>query len=99
MHPAWSVIFLTTLIGAAQGLFLALYATGLLLAPSPELSAYLVAGDLVVRSAPILFSDLHIFDHWDLRGQPALLIGMDVLGVVDTLVIDYRLHELHIKPR
>jgi hypothetical protein len=59
----------------------------------------IMAGDLVVRSAPILFSDLHIFDHWDLRGQPALLVGMDVLGVVDTLVIDYRLHELHIKPR
>src|SRR5215211_4884262 len=27
MHPAFSVIFLTTLIGAGQGLFLALYAT------------------------------------------------------------------------
>ncbi len=26
MHPAFSVIFLTTLIGAAQGLFLALMA-------------------------------------------------------------------------
>ena len=25
MHPAFSVIFLTTLIGAGQGLFLALY--------------------------------------------------------------------------
>jgi DMSO reductase anchor subunit len=29
MHPAFSVIFLTTLIGAAQGLFLALYGTEL----------------------------------------------------------------------
>jgi sulfite dehydrogenase (quinone) subunit SoeC len=26
MHPAWSVIFLTTLIGAGQGLYLALFA-------------------------------------------------------------------------
>ena len=25
MHPAFSIIFLTTLIGAGQGLFLALY--------------------------------------------------------------------------
>lgn len=48
MKPAFSVIFLTTLIGAGQGLFLALYATELLLQPSPELRAYLVAGDLVV---------------------------------------------------
>jgi len=30
MHPAFSVIFLTTLIGAAQGLFLTLYATEVL---------------------------------------------------------------------
>ena len=29
MHPAFSVIFLTTLIGAAQGLFLTLYGTEL----------------------------------------------------------------------
>ena len=29
MHPAFSVIFLTTLIGAGQGLFLALYVTEL----------------------------------------------------------------------
>ena len=29
MQPAFSVIFLTTLIGAAQGLFLALYGTEL----------------------------------------------------------------------
>jgi sulfite dehydrogenase (quinone) subunit SoeC len=30
MRPAWSVIFLTTLVGAGQGLFLALFATELL---------------------------------------------------------------------
>ncbi len=48
MKPAFSVIFLTTLIGAGQGLFLALFATELLLPPAPELRAYLVAGDIVV---------------------------------------------------
>lgn len=48
MKPAFSVIFLTTLIGAGQGLFLALFATELMLPPSPELSAYLVVGDIVV---------------------------------------------------
>jgi predicted aspartyl protease len=58
----------------------------------------IVAGKLVVRRPEVMFTDLHIFDHWALRGQPALLIGMDVLGTVDTLVIDYRRHELHIKP-
>jgi predicted aspartyl protease len=57
----------------------------------------IVAGDLIVRNADIMFSDLHIFDHWKLASEPALLIGMDVLGVLDTLIIDYRRNELQIK--
>lgn len=48
MKPAFSVIFLTTLIGAGQGLFLALFLAQLMLPLSPELRAFLVAGDVVV---------------------------------------------------
>jgi len=57
----------------------------------------IVAGDLLVKNAEILFADLHIFEHWQLVSKPALIIGMDVLGVLDTLVIDYRRNELQIK--
>jgi DMSO reductase anchor subunit len=50
MQPAFSVIFLTTLIGAAQGLFLALYGTELInlggLGPADS-QRFLVAGSLV----------------------------------------------------
>jgi predicted aspartyl protease len=59
----------------------------------------IVAGDLLVKNAEILFSDLHIFEHWQLLSKPALIIGMDVLGALDTLVIDYRRNELQIKVR
>jgi predicted aspartyl protease len=59
----------------------------------------IVAGELIVRNAEIVFSDLYIFDHWRIRDQPALLIGMDVLGVLDTLIIDYRRSELQIRTR
>jgi hypothetical protein len=59
----------------------------------------IVAGDLLVRNAEIMFSDLHIFEHWQLLSKPALIIGMDVLGALDTLVIDYRRSELQIKAR
>ena len=55
------------------------------------------AGKLLVQNAEIMFSDLHIFEYWQLTEQPALLIGMDVLGVVDALVIDYRRSELHFR--
>jgi predicted aspartyl protease len=59
----------------------------------------MVAGELIVRNAQILFSDLYIFEHWKLESKPAVLIGMDVLGILDTLVIDYSLGELHIRTR
>jgi hypothetical protein len=52
-----------------------------------------------VRNAQILFSDLYIFEHWKLQSKPAVLIGMDVLGILDTLIIDYKLDELHIRTR
>jgi hypothetical protein len=58
-----------------------------------------VASDLIVRGAELRFSDLHIFEHWNLLSEPALLIGMDVLGTLDTLVIDYRREELHVRVR
>jgi predicted aspartyl protease len=57
----------------------------------------IVLGDVSVRNANITFVDLHIFKHWKLTDEPALLIGMDVLGVLDTLIIDYRRRELQIR--
>jgi predicted aspartyl protease len=59
----------------------------------------LTAGQMIVRNAEVRFSDLYIFDHWRLTSQPALLIGMDVLGQLDTLVIDYARGELQLKTR
>ncbi len=56
-------------------------------------------GDLAIRDAHVTFSDLHIFSRWKLDHTPALLIGMDILGLVDALVIDYRRSELQIRPR
>lgn len=55
------------------------------------------AGEMIVRNPHIKFADLHIFDHWKLGQKPAVLIGMDVLGVLDTLIIDYRRSELQIR--
>lgn len=59
----------------------------------------IAAGKLTIRSAGMTFTDLHIFELWGLTEQPAVLIGMDVLGVLDTLVIDYRRSELHLRTR
>lgn len=56
-------------------------------------------GGLQVRDAHVTFSDLHIFSTWGLTETPALLIGMDILGLVDTLIIDYARREVQIRPR
>jgi predicted aspartyl protease len=59
----------------------------------------IVIGGLIVQNAHITFGDMHIFSHWDASEEPTILIGMDVIGLLDTLVIDYHRREVHIKPR
>lgn len=56
----------------------------------------IVLGGLLIRSPRITFADMLIFEHWRLTGKPAVLIGMDALGLLDTLIIDYRRRELQL---
>jgi hypothetical protein len=51
-------------------------------------------GDSHVHGLDIVFGDFQIFDTWGLNHQPALLIGMDVLGALKALDIDYRRKEV-----
>ena len=59
----------------------------------------LMLGEIRVYNPAMTFADFAIFDHWKLQGEPAMLIGMDVLGLLDTLIIDYRRKELQVKLR
>jgi hypothetical protein len=56
-------------------------------------------GDLTIRGAHITVGDMFIFQHWKMTTEPSLLIGMDVLGLLDTLIIDYKRHELQVLQR
>jgi len=56
-------------------------------------------GSINIRSAHLTIGDIEIFQAWKLADRPALLIGMDALGTVDVLVIDYRRSELQILAR
>ncbi len=40
---------------------------------------------------------MDIFKRWRLTSEPAIMIGMDALGTLDTLIIDYRRHELQLR--
>ncbi|GMU70128.1 MAG: aspartyl protease family protein [Steroidobacteraceae bacterium] len=51
----------------------------------------------VFRNVVVTFGDFHIFDVWSLNEEPALIIGMDVLGAMDTVTIDFRLAEIRLR--
>ena len=54
-------------------------------------------GSVQIRDGGVTFADLYIFKQWKLLNEPAILIGMDALGLLDTLIIDYRRHELQMR--
>ena len=54
-------------------------------------------GAIQIHDSGVTFGDLYIFKQWRLTNEPAILIGMDSLGLLDTLIIDYRRHELQLR--
>jgi hypothetical protein len=50
-----------------------------------------------ISGVDVTFADLHVFRLWDLEDEPALVLGMDVLGTPRGLVFDYRRGELHLR--
>jgi hypothetical protein len=54
-------------------------------------------GTIQILDSGVTFGDMYIFKQWNLLHEPAILIGMDALGLLDTLVIDYRRHELQMR--
>src|SRR5580698_7567182 len=63
--------------------------------PSPPIEL----GSLEIQGTRITYGDMHIFEHWNLVNKPALLIGMDAIGLLDVFIIDYRRHELQLRTR
>jgi predicted aspartyl protease len=56
-------------------------------------------GDMSLTDVSVVYGDFHVFKVWGLEERPTLLLGMDVLGVLDQLVIDYRRQELKIRTK
>jgi hypothetical protein len=54
-------------------------------------------GPIQIRDYGVTFADVYIFKHWRYTTEPAVMIGMDALGTLDTLIIDYRRKELQIR--
>jgi predicted aspartyl protease len=56
-------------------------------------------GPLTIRGSYMMVSDLRIFEVWNLTREPAILIGIDTLGLLDIMVIDFRRMELQVQTR
>jgi predicted aspartyl protease len=63
------------------------------LAPEIDLGAIRVGG------VALVFGDFHIFQAWGLTNEPVIILGMDVLGTVKALTVDYRYGEIGIDSR
>src|SRR6202453_2482665 len=57
----------------------------------------IVMGQLQIHDSGVTYADVYIFRHWRYTSEPAIMIGMDALGTLDTLIIDYRRKELQIR--
>jgi len=63
------------------------------LIPAPSIKF----GGVEIHDSGVTFADVYIFKHWKFTSEPAIMIGMDALGMLDTLIIDYRRHELQMR--
>jgi predicted aspartyl protease len=56
-------------------------------------------GSVIIQSPYITVSDLHIFERWHMTEQPTVIIGIDTLGLLADMVIDYSRMELQMLTR
>jgi predicted aspartyl protease len=56
-------------------------------------------GDTNIQNLDVTFGDFQIFRTWGLENEPALLIGMDALGTLADLDIDYQRKEVDMLSR
>ena len=61
--------------------------------PAPDIDF----GRLQIKGAHVTFGDMYLFQHWQLTEEPTLMLGMDLLGSFDVVIIDYNRHELQIR--
>jgi len=61
--------------------------------PAPQIEM----GGLTISGVHVLFGDMYLFQHYHLTDKPVLLIGMDLLGSFDVLIIDYRMRQMMVR--
>ena len=56
-------------------------------------------GSLQQVNPHVVFGDFHVFKLWKLEDEPAIVVGMDLLGSLASMLIDYQRCELQVRAR
>lgn len=64
------------------------------LVTAPEISL----GPATISRLSVVYGNFNIFKVWHLQSTPAVIVGMDVLGTVDSLVIDFAKARVYLMP-
>lgn len=55
-------------------------------------------GSVAITNMRIVFGDFEVFEMWDVTEEPAIVLGMDVLGTTSAMMLDFTRKELCILP-
>jgi predicted aspartyl protease len=55
-------------------------------------------GTTRLTNLPITFGDMHVFNVWGLDDEPAVLVGMDLIGTLHRFAVDYKRSEIQLMP-
>ena len=53
-------------------------------------------GTLRITDVAVVYGDFHIFNVWGMHDKPAMILGMDVLGTVASLNIDFKNQNVYV---
>jgi hypothetical protein len=56
----------------------------------------IIIDSLRINDVEVVYGNFHIFKVWDMQDEPAMVIGMDVLGTVGSLGIDFKNHFVYL---
>jgi predicted aspartyl protease len=56
-------------------------------------------GTLTVRHVNVVFGDFEVFRMWGVNDEPAIVLGMDVLGMTQALMIDFQKAQVKLLPQ
>lgn len=79
-------------------------ATVVTAATSQQVSGHIVRtptfrmGSVTIDNMRIVFGDFEVFKMWEVGEEPAIVLGMDVLGTTSAMMLDFTRQELSILP-